>query len=211
MEPAIPPREALHERHARYPGLTRPELALATAYTKIDLIQRLEATVLVDDSYLVGRFLQPYFPPSLAELADVGAHRLRHELIATRAVNELVDLAGSTFVFSFVRDRGVAAEDVVRAMGDSDRRALDSRTRRRAEAQRRNDHGRVGAERISRAGTRNQKRHGMGAQRARAGHVDRRGGDPLQARIRNAMRRVRDDARGGRARSLRAPLSRAPT
>ncbi len=115
MEPAIPPREVLHERHARYPGLTRPELALATAYTKIDLIQRIETTVLVDDSYLVGRFLQPYFPPSLAELADVGTHRLRHELIATRAVNELVDLAGSTFVFSYVRDRGVAAEDVVRA------------------------------------------------------------------------------------------------
>ena len=115
MEPAIPPREVLHERHARYPGLTRPELALATAYTKIDLIQRIETTVLVDDLYLVGRFLQPYFPPSLAELADVGTHRLRHELIATRAVNELVDLAGSTFVFSYVRDRGVAAEDVVRA------------------------------------------------------------------------------------------------
>jgi glutamate dehydrogenase len=51
MEPAIPPREALHERHAHYPGLTRPELALATAYTKIDLIQRIETTVLVDDSY----------------------------------------------------------------------------------------------------------------------------------------------------------------
>ncbi len=115
MEPAIPAREVLHERHARYPGLTRPELALATAYTKIDLIQRIETTVLVDDSYLVGRFLQPYFPPSLAKLADVGTHRLRHELIATRAVNELVDLAGSTFVFSYVRDRGVAAEDVVRA------------------------------------------------------------------------------------------------
>ena len=115
MDAAMPPRDAMHERHARYPGLTRPELALATAYTKIDLIQRLEATVLVDDSYLVGRFLQPYFPPSLAAHADVGAHRLRHELIATRAVNELVDLVGSTFVFSYVRDRGVAAEDVVRA------------------------------------------------------------------------------------------------
>jgi len=115
MEPVMPPREVLHDRHARYPGLTRPELALAAAYTKIDLIQRLEATVLVDDSYLVGRFLQPYFPPSLAELSDVGAHRLRKELIATRAVNELVDLAGATFVFGYVRDRGVAAEDVVRA------------------------------------------------------------------------------------------------
>ncbi|MGH7923810.1 MAG: NAD-glutamate dehydrogenase domain-containing protein, partial [Candidatus Binatus sp.] len=115
MEPAIPPRGALHDRHARYPGLTRPELALAAAYTKIDLIQRLEATVLVDDSYLVGRFLRPYFPPSLTEHADVGAHRLRHELIATQAVNELVDLVGSTFVFGHVRDRGVAADDVVRA------------------------------------------------------------------------------------------------
>jgi glutamate dehydrogenase len=115
MAPAIPARETLHERHAHYPGLTRPELALATAYTKIDLIQRIETTVLVDDSYLVGRFLQPYFPPSLAEHADVARHRLRHELIATRAVNELVDLAGSTFVFSHVRDRGVAAQDVVRA------------------------------------------------------------------------------------------------
>jgi glutamate dehydrogenase len=40
---------------------------------------------------------------------------LRHELIATRGVNELVDLVGSTFVFDFVRDRGVGAEDVVRA------------------------------------------------------------------------------------------------
>jgi len=115
MEPAMPPRETLHDRHARYPGLTRPELALATAYTKIDLIERLETTVLVDDSYLVGRFLQPYFPASLAEHADVGTHRLRHELIATRAINELVDLVGSTFVFAHVRDRGVAAEDVVRA------------------------------------------------------------------------------------------------
>ena len=86
--------------------------------------------MLVDDSYLVGRFLQPYFPDSLARISDVGAHRLRHELIATRAVNELVDLAGSTFVFSFVRDRGVAAEDVVPRLGDRDRRSFDSRTRR---------------------------------------------------------------------------------
>jgi glutamate dehydrogenase len=115
MEPAMPPRETLRERHARYPGLTRPELALATAYTKIDLIQRLGTTVLVDDSYLVGRFLQPYFPASLAAHADVGTHRLRHELIATSAVNELVELAGSTFVFSHVRDSGATAEEVVRA------------------------------------------------------------------------------------------------
>ncbi|HWN59021.1 MAG TPA: NAD-glutamate dehydrogenase domain-containing protein, partial [Methylomirabilota bacterium] len=116
-ESILPSREALRERHARYPGLTRPELALVTAYTKIDLIAQLETSTLVEDTYLVGRFLRPYFPHSIAERfsAEIGAHRLRHELIATRAINELVDLAGSTFVFNFVRDRGVGAEDVVRA------------------------------------------------------------------------------------------------
>jgi len=116
-ESVLPTRELLHDRRARFAGLTRPELALISAYTKIDLIARLETTTLVEDTYLVGRFLRPYFPHAIAERfsAEVGAHRLRHELIATRAVNELVDLVGSTFVFDFVRDRGVAAEDVVRA------------------------------------------------------------------------------------------------
>ncbi len=37
MEPVLPTRDAIHERHSRFPGLTRPELALAAAYTKIDL------------------------------------------------------------------------------------------------------------------------------------------------------------------------------
>jgi glutamate dehydrogenase len=116
-ESVLPTREILHDRRARFAGLTRPELALITAYTKIDLIALLEATTLVEDTYLVGRFLRPYFPHSIAERfsVEIGAHRLRHELIATRAVNELVDLVGSTFVFDFVRDRGVAAEDAVRA------------------------------------------------------------------------------------------------
>ncbi len=116
-ESVLPTRELLRDRRARFAGLTRPELALVSAYTKIDLIERLEASTLVEDTYLVGRFLRPYFPKLMAERfgADIGAHRLRHELIATRAVNELVDLAGSTFVFNFLRDRGVAAEDAVRA------------------------------------------------------------------------------------------------
>ena len=116
-EAILPTREALHERRSRYPGLTRPELALVTAYTKIDLAARIETSAFVDDPYLIDRFLKPYFPPSIADNfgAEVTHHRLRRELIATRAINELVDLEGSTFVFSFARDCGVSAEDAVRA------------------------------------------------------------------------------------------------
>ena len=134
----MPTREELHERHARYPGLTRPELALAhRVHQDRSRPAPRSATVLVDDSYLVERFLQPYFPPSLAAFhADVGAHRLRHELIATRAVNELVDLVGSTFVFSHgarSRRRGRRRDP---RMDHRGRRAFDSRARRRTQAQR---------------------------------------------------------------------------
>jgi glutamate dehydrogenase len=117
QEEALPSREALSERHARYAGLTRPELALVTAYTKIDLVKRLEDSPIVDDAYLVGRFLVPYFPASMTERfsAAIPGHRLRRELIATRLVNEAVDRMGSTFVFSIVRDHGVEADSAVRA------------------------------------------------------------------------------------------------
>src|SRR5579885_2685382 len=112
---ALPSEEALRER--RSPGLTRPELALVTAYTKIDLVQRLEDASLLADSYLIGRYLTPYFPPSIVERfgPSIGKHRLRRELIATRMVNELVDLMGSTFVFGLVRDHNIEAWRAMRA------------------------------------------------------------------------------------------------
>ena len=70
-----------------------------------------------DDPYLTKRFLTAYFPPSIAERFrdSMDAHRLRRELIATRMVNELVDLVGSTFVFGLMRDHGVGAWQAVRA------------------------------------------------------------------------------------------------
>jgi glutamate dehydrogenase len=117
LERALPPSEELRERRSRYAGLTRPELAVLTAYTKIDLTDRLESTPLVDDAYLIDRFLRPYFPSSVAAAfaQDIPRHGLRRELIATRMVNELVDLMGSTFVFNLMRDFGVEANEAVRA------------------------------------------------------------------------------------------------
>ncbi|HVA80793.1 MAG TPA: NAD-glutamate dehydrogenase domain-containing protein [Candidatus Binataceae bacterium] len=115
-EEALPTREALSQRHTRFAGLTRPELALITAYTKIDLVMRLEDSALTADPHLVDRMLKPYFPASIARSFDAAIpnHRLRRELIATRLVNEMVDLMGSTFVFEMVRDHGVSDDDAAR-------------------------------------------------------------------------------------------------
>ena len=116
-EEALPTREALSERHARFAGLTRPELAVLTAYTKLDLSQRLESSEVVNDPYLVDRYLRPYFPSAIKQKFgdEIPGHRLRRELVATQLVNELVDTMGATFVFGLVRDFDVSAEQVVRA------------------------------------------------------------------------------------------------
>jgi glutamate dehydrogenase len=116
-EEALPTLEALRERHARFAGLTRPELALVVAYTKLDLNQRLQQSALVSEPYLMERYLRPYFPSSIARRFsdEIPQHRLRRELVATQLVNELVDTMGATFVFELVRDCGAAAEEVVRA------------------------------------------------------------------------------------------------
>ncbi|MGH8014364.1 MAG: NAD-glutamate dehydrogenase domain-containing protein [Candidatus Binataceae bacterium] len=116
-ETVLPTREALSERRARYAGLTRPELALLTAYTKIDLVFRLEHTPLIDDPYLERNFLEPYFPPAIVAKfeGDIPRHGLHHELITTRIVNAIVDLMGSTFIFNLTRDFGIEAEQAVRA------------------------------------------------------------------------------------------------
>jgi len=113
----LPTHEELRERRARFAGLTRPELAMLTAYTKIDLTARLQQNSLIDDPYLIDRFLRLYFPQTIAAAfaAEIPRHSLRHELIATRIVNEMVDLMGSVFVFNLERDHGIEAAEALRA------------------------------------------------------------------------------------------------
>jgi glutamate dehydrogenase len=115
-ESPLPSRDELRERRSSYPGLTRPELAVLTALSKIDLSHTLQQAKVIDDPFLIDRFLRPYFPASIANaFADhVPRHILRRELIATRLVNELIDLMGSTFVFKMVRDLGIVEETAVK-------------------------------------------------------------------------------------------------
>ncbi len=114
----LPNAEQLHEPRALNAALTRPELAVLTAYTKIDLASRLGRMALADDPYLIERFLTPYFPPQISSSfsSEIGHHGLRHELLATSIVNELIDLAGSVFLFDLMRDYDVVEEDAIRAV-----------------------------------------------------------------------------------------------
>ncbi|HEY2664099.1 MAG TPA: NAD-glutamate dehydrogenase domain-containing protein, partial [Candidatus Binataceae bacterium] len=113
----LPTLEALAERRGRFAGLTRPELAMVAAYTKIDLVRQLEAAPMIDDPYLVERYLRPYFPASIAtQFADeVPRHPLRRELIATQLINRLVNLLGTTFAATLASETGADLVSAVRA------------------------------------------------------------------------------------------------
>jgi glutamate dehydrogenase len=113
----VPSHEDLREPNPVQAGLTRPELSVLTAYTKIDLALRLASTPLAEDPYLVDRFLRPYFPPQISSRfsSELAQHGLRHELLATSIVNEMIDLVGSLFLFDLMRDYDVVEDEAMRA------------------------------------------------------------------------------------------------
>jgi glutamate dehydrogenase len=115
-ETILPTPAELRQR-SRDAVLTRPELAVLTALTKIDLANLLTTSGLIDDPYLVDRFLRPYFPTSIAAAFadDIPRHNLRRELIATQLANELVDLMGSVFLHNLSADFDIETAPAARA------------------------------------------------------------------------------------------------
>ena len=78
-------------------GLTRPELAVVTAYGKLELSAEIAADAVTDDPWF-EQVVEDYFPSALDRFgAEMKRHRLRREIIATVLANAVVDKLGPTF------------------------------------------------------------------------------------------------------------------
>jgi glutamate dehydrogenase len=112
----LPDDETIAERHAAHLGLTRPEIAVVLAYSKIVLYQDLLASDLPDDPLLVQDLLL-YFPHNLRKEfpAAIGRHRLRREIIATYITNNMINRLRPTFVWQVAEETGKPSTDVARA------------------------------------------------------------------------------------------------
>ena len=112
----LPDDETIAERHAAHLGLTRPEIAVVLAYSKIALYQDLLASDLPDDPLLVQDLLL-YFPHNLRTQfpAAIGRHRLRREIIATYITNNMINRLRPTFVWQVSEETGKPSSDVARA------------------------------------------------------------------------------------------------
>jgi glutamate dehydrogenase len=112
----LPDEKEIAARRSAGTGLTTPELAVLLAHTKIAAGQEMLASDLPDDPSLRST-LAGYFPVPLRErFADqLGAHRLRREIITTSVINEMVDTGGSTFLFRLSEETGLPVVDITRA------------------------------------------------------------------------------------------------
>jgi glutamate dehydrogenase len=86
------------------------------AYSKIALYDELVGSTVPDDAF-IATALERYFPAALRGRfqAEIQAHPLRREIIATHVTNSMINRVGSTFVHRMQEETGAAAPDVVRA------------------------------------------------------------------------------------------------
>jgi glutamate dehydrogenase len=111
----LPDDEQLDERAKRNAGLTRPEIAIFFAYSKIDLYQALHASTISEDPYLSAE-LVTYFPEQIQTrfAAQMQSHPLRREIIATQITNSLVNRMGGTFVMRLQDMTGASPVEIAR-------------------------------------------------------------------------------------------------
>ena len=134
---AVPSRGELLASAERTRGLPRPLLAVLLGYTKMHAFQRVMETDFPDRKD--GRpFLEAYFPRRLREcFADhFHEHALRREIVATAAVNHVINQAGVTFLARMMANANAGIGEVVAAYLDAEQAsgARELRERIRAAA-----------------------------------------------------------------------------
>lgn len=111
----LPSSEELADRSKKGQGLTRPELCVLLAYSKISVSNQLEQTNFADDPYL-EKYLVEYFPKQMREkfLQEILSHQLRKEIINTVVTNKIINQLTGTVVNTIQEQTGANIVDIVK-------------------------------------------------------------------------------------------------
>ena len=111
----LPGSDAMQALASERKGLTRPELSVLLAYSKISLFNDLVATDVADDPALLD-MLVAYFPKAIHKYKDaMKGHRLRREIIASRLINQIIDVAGPLFTMRLQEQTQGSLDDIAMA------------------------------------------------------------------------------------------------
>ena len=110
----LPDGTALDDRSAT--GLTRPEMSVLIAYSKIALSDNLLASMVPDDPYL-EKMLFNYFPDAMASKYgdEIRSHKLRREIVATMLANSIINRGGPSFIYRLREETGHDAAAIAKA------------------------------------------------------------------------------------------------
>jgi glutamate dehydrogenase len=113
----LPSEKEIAKRQMDKIGLTRPELCVLLAYSKMDIYQNLVNSDLVKDEYFLND-LFAYFPKIMQKdfAYEIENHQLRNEIIATQITNFVVNRTGITLVNQICYDTGFEISDVVKSI-----------------------------------------------------------------------------------------------
>ncbi len=112
----LPNNETLHTRALQKQGLTRPEISVLLAYSKLYVFDDLINSGLPDDDYFVSDLVL-YFPTKMRDKyeAEIKNHQLKREIIATFVSNSIVNRTGNTFFHQIKEETGMKGCDIARA------------------------------------------------------------------------------------------------
>jgi glutamate dehydrogenase len=113
---ALPSDAEIVNRDRRGETLTRPELSVLMAFSKIALYDDLLNSSVPDDPFL-SEVLKGYFPQRMqAQFADeIETHRLRREIVATVIANGLINRGGPAFVSRLRGETAASAAEIAAA------------------------------------------------------------------------------------------------
>ncbi len=111
----LPSKKEIDKRQIDKVGLTRPELCVMLAYSKMDIYNQLLISDLLEDKYFESELFS-YFPKLMQDkfAQEVANHQLRREIIATQITNFVVNRVGITFINQIAQDSGFSIVEVVK-------------------------------------------------------------------------------------------------
>jgi len=115
----LPDRDTLIERQEKGQGLSRPELAILLAYSKMLNYQKTLNSNLPDDP-MFEPYLLSYFPEIMQKehKQALQNHSLKREIIATQITNQVTDLLGMTYLHELSQLTNATMQDSIKASFD---------------------------------------------------------------------------------------------
>jgi glutamate dehydrogenase len=112
----LPDDKKLLERKAAGLGLTRPELAVLLAYTKIHIKSEILNSDIPDHPYL-SQILYTAFPATLQKSYsdELAKHSLHREIVATQLSNQIINESGIAFIYNLKNETGATTAEILRA------------------------------------------------------------------------------------------------